>query len=462
MRKRHIYLILSCLIILLTLVAVKKANRSQRPPEARLVDVFPEPIVSNRFAACVLRIGSKEIRFTRDTGDKKGPSWRIEAPPSPPADEGRLFSLLNKLDQAQGQLRDEDPARLSDYGITDAEGIHVILLSPEGSPFVHFIIGRKRYGATGNFLRLAGKSEVYIVNDDLFYEFGFGAEIGEEDLAPERWMNRRILDFHSEDVTAVSLKTKEDEPISLLKTSSGLWRFRDDYPFPIRKNSVESFLDDLKGLKAKTCTALNDSLPEAAWTLTLTMAEGKKLTLTSLGPEKESKGVLLRVDDRPYLYVVPEHALKRVVKTDAAFFHRNPFDVQEASLRELRIRDPGGRRWGILLRHTVVDDEDVWRDKYGRRYATEAVENLIRRLQTLTITGIASSPTASKKILDLTIVQQDAAVRKYVFFAPRTEPDGAECLPLRPPGDPHLYCTKPDVLKKIREAVTEVRKKILP
>ncbi|MCH7590436.1 DUF4340 domain-containing protein [PVC group bacterium] len=152
---------------------------------------------------------------------------------------------MNRIDQLEGELRSSTSAVFDDYGITDEVGIHIELDWITGNQ-KHLIVGTKRVGRKGNFVRLAGSEDVYYVDINLLLPLGFYGSVEAGNLNYDPWVDKKVLSINTKNILSVSYVDKNLRN-RLNITSEKIdgrrkWGFKNSYSLSIDATKVRTIL----------------------------------------------------------------------------------------------------------------------------------------------------------------------------------------------------------------------------
>jgi hypothetical protein len=262
---------------------------------------------------------------------KKGEQWIVEDLYGAYADEAKIDALFNALTKLKGDVRSDDRALLADYGITDAQGIHV-RLEKAGAILAQLVIGTKKSGLNGSFVRVIGSNAVYAVDENILMPLGFWGDVKEEDFSAETWTDKKPLAIESLQVESLKLVEKDKTLLDIARVPGGQpgeWRFAATHPKPVDPAKVTALLTAIKNLRAQSVVSPQDwsASGTADWTLSLGKAGGKTLTLSRSAIDKDR--CYMKPSDREYAFEFAAQTLTAVQKADADLFQDEPPAVKE-------------------------------------------------------------------------------------------------------------------------------------
>jgi len=162
------------------------------------------------FGLEVYRGSSKDEGFVLA---RRGEDWVMTSRFDAKASDSRMNTLLDNLEQLDGQVRSDDAAVLGDYDLTDETAVHVVLKGESGSEILHVLLGKQ--GTGGGFARAQGSNRVILGTRNLLSDFGIW---GEDNLHPQasNWLALEVFKPERESVTGFSI-TKGGETIAAEK-----------------------------------------------------------------------------------------------------------------------------------------------------------------------------------------------------------------------------------------------------
>jgi len=124
MNKKSLIILVVIFVILIALVFVKKNMKPQVPTTEEITDIIASTVVLDNLSGIAIRLGDGETQDDekpRNVGLSKDDTgqWVVGSFYDVYANENTVKSLVEKLDQLQGELRSNKKGVLGDYGIGD-------------------------------------------------------------------------------------------------------------------------------------------------------------------------------------------------------------------------------------------------------------------------------------------------------------------------------------------------------
>lgn len=167
--------------------------------------LVPDKITPDNVTAIEFAVGKEKpaVRLK-----KQGDAWRIETAWNVAADADKVTKFIKDLIGLRGELRSENAAMHSDYGVADDQGLHVRLYTAASGEQAAFelLAGKKPTGGYGaSFVRVAGENTTYRVDKDIRSDIG----IWEDDLKKEpgnrHWIKSCIAKCEKDKMVKVEL-----------------------------------------------------------------------------------------------------------------------------------------------------------------------------------------------------------------------------------------------------------------
>ncbi|HHS14214.1 MAG TPA: DUF4340 domain-containing protein [bacterium] len=98
--------------------------------------------------------------------------WRIMTHHGARAQKSRVDQLLNNLIEMTGNVRSSDSRHLETYGITDHQGVQLLLKGEGDKTLANLIVGKSSEDPNSGFVRFEGKDKVYAVDRNILSSLG--------------------------------------------------------------------------------------------------------------------------------------------------------------------------------------------------------------------------------------------------------------------------------------------------
>lgn len=196
-------------VILLILVGLVYYRQQQQQPlsleeQYELTQLLPEDLDASEIGRIVMYAGAKPDE--KVTLERKDGGWVVSSHYSAPVQEEKLREFLDTLTGLEGEFRaTASEGDLDEYELTNETGFHVVGYAEGASdPIFHVINGKSPdFGLA--FARPAASDDVYVLDVSLRREAGiYTAEI-DDAPKPGTWLDKRVLDVDSGDITRLAL-----------------------------------------------------------------------------------------------------------------------------------------------------------------------------------------------------------------------------------------------------------------
>jgi len=177
----------------------------------------------------------------RVTLEKRDGAWKLTEPGEYPADDGDVRSFLSSLRGLRAQdFVDQPDADLGVYGLTDPKLQVALSLGADGpQPTVAF----------GNEEGSSGPKQLYLKRGDAttIYKVGSWA-LGNLEKDAAYFRDKTVLSFTPDDVTAIAVTRRGQEPFTLERSPEGAWSIEGASGEP-KADAVKRFIDDIRETK---------------------------------------------------------------------------------------------------------------------------------------------------------------------------------------------------------------------
>ncbi len=231
-------------------------SRSTTTPEP-LKKVLDPPLDAEKVTRVQIeRPGQPALVFERVPPPPGSPSftpaeWNMVAPLSVPAEGFQVMAVVRALTDLQAVTQFEPGAAgqptASDAGL-DPPATAVVLTPENGTP-VRVEIGRKAVMSTDTYVRVAGKSTIYVGQRDL-------AQVIKKD--PTEYRSKRLASFRADDVVAAVIR-HGGRTYDLTRGADNEWILNSPVRAPADREKVRTLLTRLANLRAETFVADNDT-----------------------------------------------------------------------------------------------------------------------------------------------------------------------------------------------------------
>ena len=486
MKFKNLVILIGVLIALMGILILKQETKPHVAVVEKPSDIVSSPLILENITEAVIQFGQTEKQSHLV---KKDGRWELENLYGVYADENLLSNLFKKLDTISGELRSDDPVLLGDYGITDARGIH-ILLRDQTTELAHLVVGSKRAGYSGNFVRHQDQNSVYVIEDDLLSELGLWGEVKEENFKADRWLDQRVTHFDPEDVAGIKVSRKN-------KTSERIWfdlQFKDidgqkkwvssvEYPFGLSATKIKNYFRSFENIRAREVTAPQPTgvFEDSSWKAEIVLENGQSVTLTRGGKDEQGDDYYVKtVDD--YYFLVPVSTFDGFTGGSGDLFVSNPLGVQDAQVTKINVQDLTAKKKFSASRSLNSDADVVWTAFDGKELDKNKIQEIIRGFKDLNVLLVSADDVPAPNDLAVKITQgalrnalrnpsdfqdsvpeisrekflgakhsqdlvpeipsefQGEALKTYTLSQSQKLEDGRDCYFLRVEGDPNHYC----------------------
>lgn len=443
MKFKNLVALISVLIALMGILIFKQKTKPQAATVEKPIDIVSSSLTLENITEAVIRFGQTEKQAHLV---KKDGHWKLENLYGVYADENLIGNLFKKLDTIIGEFRSDDPALLGDYGITDAQGIH-ILLRDQTTELAHLVIGSKRSGDSGSFVRHQDQNSVYVIEDDLLSELGLWGEVKEENFKAERWMDQRVTRFDPKDVIGVKVSQKN-------KTSERIWfdlRLKDvdgqkkwvssvECPFGLSATKIKNYFRSFENIRAREATAPQPTgvFEDSSWKAEIVMENGQSVTLTRGGKDEQGDDYYVKtVDD--YYFLVPVSTFDAFTSGSGDLFVSNPLSVEEENITKVEIHDLAAKKKFGASRSLKPDATVVWTAFDGKELDKNKIQEIVRGFRDLNVLLVSADDVPAQNDLVVKITQGEV-LKTYTLSQSGKLEDGRDCHFLRVEGGPNHYC----------------------
>ncbi|MBI5150090.1 MAG: DUF4340 domain-containing protein [Candidatus Omnitrophica bacterium] len=461
-------LLILCVIFFLLggVVLLKKKTAPEVATTEEMTDIIAPALTLEEMTGVDLRFGNTQtqVQLAKEDG-----AWKVKSLYGVNADENVLSALVKKLDGLKGELRSEEASLLSDYGISDDQGIHVILRKGE-SELEHLIIGSKRTARWEVFVRRDKTNKVYLTQDSLLGDFGLWGEVKEENFDKNRWFDKQVLRLDPAQVTAVKVTaggkdaSKTWLDLALQETGNGNeWVCTGcavPYPFGLSATKIENYLRSFANIRAREVTAPDPAAGFGGdvWKAGFKLKDGKEITLLRGKKNAEGSDYYMKTADA-YYYLVPVSSFDGFLRGGGNIFVSNPFKVEEDKITKVEIQDLTAKKKFSAEKAATApagadasaekkegeQKEAAWKTPEGKDIEKSKVEDILRRWKDLTIYFVSADATPAKDALQVQLTKE-GQVSTYTVSEAKKAADGRECQFLKMADNPDGYCyTKSDI-----------------
>ena len=176
--------------------------------------------------------------------------WRVASEGNYPADAQAMQRLVETWPHFDRKhLRSRNPEMQPTFEVDDSAGIEVTVSDAAGQELAHFRMGKNGPDFRSQYIRPAGKDEVYLIPDPLKSLF---------DPGRQTWRDKTIFAFGTDKVKQLEIRAAGAPPVVIVKDDQGNFALTAPESAPAKKSLVESTLRTLSTLR---CDAFPDTPP---------------------------------------------------------------------------------------------------------------------------------------------------------------------------------------------------------
>lgn len=470
MKFRNLIILSIVFIVLIGVVFVKKSMEPIVPTTEEMTDLIAPSLNPEDIREAVFRFGT--IQTNVHLAQEEG-TWKVKSLYGVYADETVLKAFLKKMDDLRGELRSDDAALLGDYGITDEEGIHILLNGESGSS-VHLVVGSKRAGRSANFVRLQGRNEVYVTDDDLLSEFGLWGEPLAENFDADKWADKQILRFDPKDVIAYRILEGRgsDEKVWLdveMRTMDDKkkWESPLPYAFGLSAAKIKDHLQNFLNMRASKVVAADafDASGDSFWKIEWKLENGRQITLVRGNKEKDGYNYYVKTAEG-HCFLVPVSTWDHFVGGSGDIFISNPLEIKDEAVTGIEIQDViAGKKFAVNKTTTLKmekpagedknkegREEIVWKTSAGEDMENVKTTDILQKFKNMNLflAFTEGNPAGNALVVKINEGEKN---NTYAIAESKTMADGRGCHILRVGDDSHSYCYMKSDMDNFKSAV---------
>ncbi|MDP3919211.1 MAG: DUF4340 domain-containing protein [Candidatus Omnitrophota bacterium] len=342
MTKKNVLTLGLILLVLVVGVAVKELRNPEElaTEEFHSLELdFPIPSIH----AVKIAKGSAEIaHLARD-----GEDWQIENLWGAKAAGDKVIRFLTAIQTAQGEMRADDEAVFSDFGIGEEHGFHIRLYENGGKEVLHLVLGTKQAGYPSVFLRQADSTAVYLARAEILSLMGVIGDPEFVEPGPHHWVDLGLLNFDPKDADRLEMGDfadgKEISGSRVSRNEEGQWRYEDTTrPFAIDGQEVDDFL--LAATQWKALMVTDPAGPyawdEPVWRMTFEWKDGRSEQILVVADTTDPSQFVLRSRSAPVVFQIAQYTLERMRIDDSKFFRKNPLGIDKDKIQRIVVHTP--------------------------------------------------------------------------------------------------------------------------
>ncbi len=307
------FLLLVVAQIIYTVKTGREASAAKKAAEALAAVSFPPRPAPAEVAEIVFSApdGAAPVRLARSGG-----GWTIKSLYDSPAEKGKVERFLDGLLKGGATLvAPADGGAPPAAGLGEGEGVAVALKRLDGGDLRDMIVGLRPEGDYQSvYVKAPGDARIFLLAADLRGEMGLWRNAPDAAPEGEAWLERRVLSFKPETVTALDA-VFPDHQILFDREEGGGWRFFGIAPGGRwRDDGVREWIRDLSGFRiagaGDPATRSAVGLDNPTHRLTLTLEGGAQKSL-SLVPDHADGGMWVESSDYPgRVFFLPDWRFK--------------------------------------------------------------------------------------------------------------------------------------------------------
>ncbi|ADO76075.1 DUF4340 domain-containing protein [Stigmatella aurantiaca] len=298
------------------------------------------PKVDKEKATALELGGARSVRLEKD-----GAVWRVMDPKKPDPKYVAEESLVTSALDALGQVRNPDfvtgrAQTHAEYGLDEAQGLTLKVVQP-GAPDFQLVLGKAAKNG-GAYVRKAGTDEVFVARGWL--EGALRKDVKD-------WRKRALLSLQVEDLTQLTLRSKEGEALTLnAGDKPGAWSVAEGTVLPPGFRFDPSLADQLARqlaslsaqdfLEGEAAADAATGLGGPHDTVEAKLKDGKSVTV-HIAPApagQKDAAVAARVDGDPQVYQLAAYSADALRKrlADLRDLHLFRFDPTKVTKLKLQ------------------------------------------------------------------------------------------------------------------------------
>jgi len=461
MKVKHLLILIIILGILLSIALIKKNSRAVVPTVDEYSDIIPATISQESITGVRVIFKDKEMSCV-----KRNDEWVSNSHFNAPVSIEKLGTFLSKLDALEGDLRSNDPELLSDYEITDEDGI-IISLETKDHTLPTIILAAHRAGQNANFIRTQNTDAVYAVQTDLLREFGMWADVSEENFIADIWVDKKLLDFNYGTLTELSFAVTGNKDFTLIRldTDEKKWVPVEEMNVEVDSDKVSRLFERIENFQAESVITAEGEYGFDTPLCVISFKTGEETLFLQVGNKiEESDEYFVLLSSHNYVFTVKEYIIDELCKNIGDFFTHDPFGIKDNKIddiifRDVETGDKAKLKRRIEERKYMEGDQEksshdtVWRIDDGKNstITRNKVKRALQKIQSLKLKLFDPiEKTAEGKNFIISVTEAD---KKTIFnFSKTVVRDGEEYVFVRRSDDETIYVITKVQLDELREA----------
>ncbi len=404
-------IILSAVLALLVVGVIYK--NSQRPVELTTQEYTPLDLSFEAEKVSKI-ITSRKISSGEEKGESKveiikgAAGWQVKSLFGARGDSVKIQALLDKIKNAEGELRGEGKELFSDFSITDDDAFHVALWDSSGNEILNIAIGSKKSGQSV-FVRKKGSDKIHLSSTDLLSALGFFGDVEKETPKSEYWASNEYLFFDAAKANKISVSRFENgvETVSaLVVKENGKWKYpADKYPAALDPDKVSKHLESMKAWRANKVLdpkAKDYGFATPRGMIRVGVEEGPETVVTIGAEDTENSMYYLQAAGEPVVYEIAKYFVENLDIDDSKFF-------KEPILGEVNIKNAEALKVSSGKEsYSVKPIEKNW----------DALDNYLKDLSSFRISKLVTDPKEQKNFSaksSLEIKKKDEPLQVFEF-----------------------------------------------
>ncbi len=349
MKPKNLLILTAVLVFLLGALFIKKAfmKPEVETSEYKSLEISVAP--SDIYAIEAVKPPDEELLRIEKTDEG---TWTIPSKNNIKADKTKIEGLIGALAGLKGELRSRSRGLFGDYGISDDEAFIIRLIGRDGGAMKTLYFGTQRPEYGEAFLRVDGSQEVYLVNKDIYPQFGIYGDPEEVELNAGKWVDLSLLGVDvdavealridkpgSDEGTAVHIEREFDEQKQLRK-----WNAPANEPeHGLDADKIKSYLNEInivKGMKAVDPGEGDYGFEEPYMVFSLEISDEKPVDLVIGAEETEGSGNRYVKNRDGHVFLVRKYVISKLDAGMEKFAAEPPAEPEPEAEPETATEEP--------------------------------------------------------------------------------------------------------------------------
>ncbi|MFH1836571.1 MAG: DUF4340 domain-containing protein [Candidatus Omnitrophota bacterium] len=409
MKAKNLMILCAVFICLVGLILIKKTVKEEVPTEEVLEMITSPGIALEELDKVKIYFenADKNVEISKITEIWQDTKYGLHA------DKNALDLLIKSVNELKGEIRSEDGAILPDYGITDEEGLHIVL-GKNGEDLRHLIVGTHKPSGNEIFVRFAGNNRVYNAESRLAADLGFWGDIKSENLNTDKWTDKHMFSVDAENISGFKITKKnalsEDVIADIYRKDvegGRKWESPEEYPFTISASKIKEYLKTLNILTFSKVTDNEDGHFDGD-TVEMELTRDNGEIVIMIRGDKDENGINYYVKNTAFncLFLVPVKRFDNIVKTNGDLFTDDPFGIEKNGLSGMEIRLTDGNK-DINISKNEENDQVKWVKTDGTEISKSTIDKLTEALKKMHLMTGDDGIKKGKSILTVNLMQPE-------------------------------------------------------